>query len=180
MAAAISSIASKLVFRWIPRLMWWVILISCAPLVVLIFTQVWLRYVFHVPMLWVEEIAVTPAFWVYMMGAAYAVYERSHISVDIVGITVHNPKRRLIIKFIASLITLGLAMLFVWWGYQFFVSDLALKMETATLRYPMIYGRCSIFFAAGVLGGLYFWVETIDLARQLFWHKPPLYERKEA
>ncbi len=180
MAAAISSIASKLVFRWIPRLMWWVILISCAPLVVLIFTQVWLRYVFHVPMLWVEEIAVTPAFWVYMMGAAYAVYERSHISVDIVGITVHNPKRRLIIKFIASLITLGLAMLFVWWGYQFFVSDLALKMETATLRYPMIYGRCSIFFAAGVLGGFYFWVETIDLARQLFWHKPPLYERKEA
>jgi len=71
-------------------------------------------------------------------------------------------------------------MLFVYWGYHFFVSDLALKMETATLRYPMIYGRCSIFFAAGILGGFYFWVETIDLARQLFWNKAPLFERKEA
>ena len=160
--------------------MWWVILVSCIPLVVLVFVQVWLRYVFHVPMLWVEEIAVTPAFWFYMMGAAYAVYERSHITVDIVRVMVRSPKRRLIIRFISALITLGLAMLFVYWGYHFFVWDLQMNMETATLRYPMIYGRCSIFFAAGILGGFYFWVETIDLARQLFWNKAPLYERKEA
>jgi TRAP-type C4-dicarboxylate transport system permease small subunit len=157
-----------------------VILVSVIPLVVLVFIQVWLRYVFHVPMLWVEEIAITPAFWVYMMGAAYAAYERSHIRVDLVEIAIHRPKRRLTIRFISSLITLGLAMLFVWWGYHFFVWDLQMNMETATLRYPMIYGRMSIFFAAGILGGLYFWVETIDLARQLFWKKAPLLERKEA
>jgi len=179
MTATISSLANKLAFRWLPSLMFWVILVSCIPLVALVFIQVWLRYVFHVPMLWVEEIAVTPAFWFYMTGAAYAVYERSHIRVDIVEIAIHSPKRRLIIRFISSLITLGLAMLFVWWGYHFFVWDLQMKMETATLRYPMIYGRMSIFFGAGILGGLYFWVETIDLARQLFWKKAPLYERKE-
>lgn len=171
--------AAKLTFQWIPSFMWWVILVACLPLVALVFIQVWLRYVFHVPMLWVEEIAVTPAFWLYMMGAAYAVYERSHIRVDIVEIAVHNPRRRLSIRFISSLITLGLAMLLVWWGYQFFVWDLKMNMETATLRYPMIYGRCSIFFAAGILGGFYFWVETIDLARQLFWGKAPLVEGKE-
>jgi len=159
--------------------MWWAILVSCIPLVLLVFIQVWLRYVFHVPMLWVEEVAITPAFWVYMMGAAYAVYERTHIRVDIVEIAIHRPKRRLLVRLIASLITLGLAMLFVYWGYHFFVFDLQMNMETATLRYPMIYGRCSIFFAAGILGGFYFWVETIDLARQLFWNKAPLFERKE-
>ena len=180
MAAAISSLASKLTFRWLPSLRWWAILVSCIPLVVLVFVQVWLRYVFHVPMLWVEEIAVTPAFWFYMMGAAYAVYERSHIRVDIVEIAIRNPRRRLIIRFISALITLGLAMLFVWWGYKFFIWDLQMNMETATLRYPMIYGRSSIFFGAGILGGFYFWVETIDLARQLFWNKAPLYQRKEA
>jgi len=84
--------------------MWWVILISCIPLVVLIFAQVWMRYIFHVPMLWVEEIAITPAFWVYMMGAAYAVYERSHIRVDLVEIAIRNPRRRLLIRFISALI----------------------------------------------------------------------------
>ena len=160
--------------------MWWVILVACLPLVALVFIQVWLRYVFHVPMLWVEEIAVTPAFWLYMMGAAYAVYERSHIRVDIVEIAVHNPRRRLSIRFISSLITLGLAMLLVWWGYQFFVWDLKMNMETATLRYPLVYARSSIFFAVGILGGFYFWIETIDLARQLFWGKISLLERKEA
>lgn len=158
--------------------MWWVILVSVIPLVVLVFIQVWMRYVFHVPMLWVEEIAVTPAFWLYMMGAAYAVYERSHITVDIVEIAVHSPRRRLIIRFISALITLGLAMLLVWWGYQFFVWDLKMNMETATLRYPLIYARSSIFFAVGILGGFYFWVQIIDLARQLFWGKVPLFERK--
>ena len=171
--------AAKLTFQWIPSFMWWVILVACLPLVALVFIQVWLRYVFHVPMLWVEEIAVTPAFWLYMMGAAYAVYERSHIRVDIVEIAVHNPRRRLSIRFISSLITLGLAMLLVWWGYQFFVWDLKMNMETATLRYPLVYARSSIFFAVGILGGFYFWVETIDLARQLFWGKAPLVEGKE-
>jgi len=157
----------------------YVLLASCVPLVLLIFAQVWMRYIFNFPLLWVEEIAVVPGFWLYMMGAAYAVYERTHIKVDIVEITVHSPKRRLLIRFISALITLGLAMLFVRWGYQFFVWDLKMNPETYTLRFPIIYARCSIFFAAGILGGFYFWVETVDLARQLFWNKAPLFERKE-
>jgi len=175
----IRTFAGKLTFQWIPSLMWWVILASCIPLVFLVFAQVWLRYVFQLPLLWVEEVAIVPAFWLYMMGAAYAVYERSHIRVDIVEVMVHSPKRRLIIRFISALITLGLAMLFVQWGYLFFVSDLKMNPQTATLRYPIIYARSSFFLAAGILGGFYFWIETVDLARQLFWGKVPLFKRKE-
>jgi len=93
-----------------PLVMWCILLIACIPLVLLIFSQVWLRYVFHLPLLWVEEVAIVPAFWLYMMGAAYAAFERSHIKVDIIDITVKGPRRRLIIKFITSLITLGLAI----------------------------------------------------------------------
>jgi len=159
--------------------MWYAMLIACIPLVLLIFSQVWLRYVFHLPLLWVEEVAIVPAFWMYMMGAAYATFERSHIKVDIVGITVHSPKRRLIIRFISALITLGLAMLFLQWGYQFFVWDLKMNPQTSSLRFPIVYARCSFFFAAGILGGFYFWIETVDLARQLFWGKVPLFTRKE-
>jgi len=177
--SARSSLANNLVFRWIPAFMWYAMLIACIPLVLLIFSQVWLRYVFHLPLLWVEEVAIVPAFWMYMMGAAYATFERSHIKVDIVGITVHSPKRRLIIRFISALITLGLAMLFLQWGYQFFVWDLKMNPQTSSLRFPIVYARCSFFFAAGILGGFYFWIETVDLARQLFWGKVPLFTRKE-
>jgi len=171
---------ADLFFQWLPSAMWYLLLITCVPLVLLIFSQVWMRYVFHLPLLWVEEVAIVPAFWMYMTGAAYAAFERSHIKVDIVDIAIKSPRRRLIIKFIASLITLGLAMLFVWWGYNFFTWDLVYNPQTYTLRFPIIYARCSIFFGAGILGGIYFWIETIDLARQLFWGKVPLFERKEA
>lgn len=158
--------------------MWYLLLASSIPLVILIFAQVWLRYIFHLPLLWVEEVATVPAFWMYMTGAAYAAYERSHIKVDLVDIAIKRPRRRLIVKFIASVITLGLAMLFVWWGYDFFIWDLEMKPESMSLRFPLVYARSSFFFAGGILGGIYFWVETIDLARQLFWKKPPLVERK--
>lgn len=173
------SLANKLVFRWVPSFMWYVLIAVCIPLVLLIFFQVWARYIFHLPLLWVEEVAIVPAFWLYMMGAAYATYERTHITVDLVEITIHRPKRKLLVRFIASVITLGLAMLFLWWGYNFFIWDLQMKPQTMTLRFPMIYGRSSFFLAAGILGGFYFWVEAIDLARQLFWGKVPLMKKKE-
>ena len=159
--------------------MWWVLVVSSIFLVILIFSQVWLRYVFHLPLLWVEEVAVVPAFWLYMMGAAYGTYERSHIKVDILDITIKSPRRRLLIRLITSVITLGFAMLFVQWGCQFFSQDLEMNPQTMTLRFPIVYARSSFFFAAGILGGFYFWIETIDLARQLFWGKAPLFERKE-
>jgi len=157
----------------------YLLMASSIPLVVLIFAQVWLRYIFHLPLLWVEEVAIVPAFWMYMTGAAYAAYNRSHIKVDLVEITVKSPRRRVLIRFLVSLITLGFAMLFVQWGYHFFAWDLVHKPETATLRFPMAYGRSAFFFAAGILGGFYFLIESIDLARQLFWKKASLYERKE-
>lgn len=159
--------------------MWYFLLVSALFLVVLIFSQVWMRYVFHLSLLWVEEVAVVPAFWLYMVGAAYASYERSHIKVDIMDIAVKSPRRRLIIRLIVSLITLGFAMLFIQWGYEFFTWDLEHNVQSYTLRFPIVYARCSIFFGAGILGGIYFWIETIDLARQLLWGKVPLFEKKK-
>lgn len=159
--------------------MWYLLLVSAIPLVILIFAQVWLRYVFHLPLLWVEEVAITPAFWMYMTGAAYAAYNRTHIKVDLIDIVTKSPKRRLWVRFLVSLITLSFALLFLWWAWGFFLWDLQIKAETATLRYPLVYGRSSFLFSAGILGGIYWVVETIDLARQLFWGKAPLYQKKE-
>jgi len=150
------------------------IVASAVPLILLIFAQVWLRYVFQLPLLWVEEVAITPAFWMYMTGAAYAAYDKSHIKVGVLDIAVKDPRRLLTWRFIASVVTLGFATLFLIWGFNFFMQDLAFGPQTATLRYPLIYARSSFFLSAGILGGLYFLVDTIDLARQLFWHKAPL------
>ena len=174
---SVSAFISRFLFGWLPSFMRVVMVVAAVPLILLIFAQVWLRYVFQLPLLWVEEVAITPAFWMYMTGAAYAAYDKSHIRVGVVDIAIKNDRRRLQVRFIASVITLGLAMLFLVWGFNFFVEDLIAGPQTATLRYPLIYARSSFFLSAGILGGLYFIADTVDVARQLFWHKAPL--RKE-
>jgi len=156
-----------------------VMIVAAVPLILLIFAQVWLRYVFQLPLLWVEEVAITPAFWMYMTGAAYAAYDKSHIRVGVIDIAVKDETRRLTWRFIASVIAFGFAVLFLVWGFNFFMEDLAFGPQTATLRYPLIYARSSFFLSAGILGGVYFLLDMVDLARQRFWHKPPLNEGGE-
>ena len=169
-----STFLDRVLFRWLPSLMRVLMVVAAVPLILLVFAQVWLRYVFQLPLLWVEEVAITPGFWMYITGAAYAAYDKTHIRIGVLELAVKNARRLLTAKFIASAITLCLAMLFMVWGFNFFVQDLQSGPQTATLRYPLIYARSSFFLSAGILGGLYFLVDTIDLARQVFWHKAPL------
>ncbi len=169
-----ASFLSSLLFHRLPSFMRILMVIAAVPLVLLIFAQVWLRYVFQLPLLWVEEVAITPAFWMYMTGAAYAAYDRSHIRVGVMELAVKDERQRVKWRFVASVITLGLAALFLTWGFNFFLEDLIVGPKTATLRYPLIYARSSFFLSAGILGGVYFLTDTVDLARQLFWHKAPL------
>ena len=174
-----SSFLNGLLFHWLPRFMRVLMVVAAVPLILLIFAQVWLRYVFQLPLLWVEEVAITPAFWVYMTGAAYAAYDKSHIRIGILDIAIKSARRRLTWKFVASAITLGLATLFLVWGFNFFMEDLQAGPQTATLRYPLIYARSSFFLSAGILGFVYFLVDTVDVTRQLFWHKEPLKKEGE-
>ena len=168
-----SSFLARLLYRWLPRFMRIVMVVAVVPLILLVFAQVWLRYVFQLPLLWVEEVAITPAFWMYMTGAAYAAYDKSHIRVGVIDFAVKDEKRRLTWRFVASVITLCFAVLFFIWGFNFFMEDLAFGPQTATLRYPLIYARSSFFLSAGILGGIYFLLDAIDLTRQRFWNKEP-------
>ena len=99
---------------------------------------------------------------------------RITVRVGVIDIAVKDENKRLTWRFIASVITFGFAVLFLVWGFNFFMEDLAFGPQTATLRYPLIYARSSFFLSAGILGGVYFLLDMVDLARQRFWHKPPL------
>lgn len=144
----------------------------------LLFAQVWLRYIFNLPLLWVEEVALVPAFWLYMMGAAYGSYERSHIKMDIVQVFIKNLRMRLIMRFVAALIAFALAGLFTHWGYDLFVWDLETCPRTNTLLMPFLYAHSSMFIC-GILMCIYFLIEAIDFARQAFQKKAPIFEKKE-
>ena len=85
----------EFIFDWFPKLMKVVLVLCLAGLTALMFSEVWLRYILHLPLLWAEEVVVIPAFWLYMLGASYGSYDRSHIKVEIIDVLVKSENRRL-------------------------------------------------------------------------------------
>ena len=165
-------------FQWLPRVIGFVLIASGVTLVLLLFSQVWLRYIFHLPLLWVEEVALIPAFWLYMLGAAYGAYERSHIKVELAHLLTKRPRRRLIIHFIAPSLDLPSLCFLSAGGYSLFIWDLKFNPQSYTLRLPFLYAHSSMFFG-GILVAFYFLIETVDLARQIFRGKAPLFQKTE-
>lgn len=62
-----------------PFMRWSLIFMS-----VLAFVQVLTRYVFHVPAVWVEEIARYLMVWMVFIGMAYAIPKNAHFMVEII------------------------------------------------------------------------------------------------
>jgi len=164
-------------FNWFPRFIKFVVVICALILVALVFAEVWLRYILQLPLLWVEEITVIPAFWLYLLGAAYGAYERTQIKVDVLDLIVKNPRRRLLVSIISAAITVAIACMFVSWGYGAFVWDLGMDQRSYTLLLPMIWARSSIFFGSLIMA-FYFIAELVDLIRQ-YRGKPQLFQPQD-
>ena len=170
----LTELAKSFIFNWFPRSIKAIIVICALVLVALVFAEVWLRYILKLPLLWVEEITVIPAFWLYLLGAAYGAYERTQIKVDVLDLIVKDPRRRMKASIITAAITVALACMFVAWGFGSFVWDLGMDQRSYTLLLPMIWARSSIFFGALIMA-FYFVIELVDLIRQ-YQGKPMLYQ----
>ena len=68
------------------------IIIAGCVVIVLIFVEVMLRYVFGSPLFGVEEMVTLIAMWLYFLGAAYGAYERSHIKAELVHLWFKTPR----------------------------------------------------------------------------------------
>jgi TRAP-type C4-dicarboxylate transport system permease small subunit len=68
------------------------IIIAGCVVVVLIFIEVMLRYVFGSPLFGVEELVTLIAMWLYFLGASYGAYERSHIKAELVHLWFKTPR----------------------------------------------------------------------------------------
>lgn len=171
------SLATRFTFDWFPTVLKVVIVTCAVSLSGLVFAQVWLRYVIKAPLLWVEEIAVFPAFWLYLLGAAYGAYTRTHIKVDLMDLMIKDEQRRKAMAIVTAAVTVIVGAMFVAWGFWAFVWDLGMDQRSYTLLLPMIWARSSIFFG-GLIIEFYFIVELIDLIRQ-YRGRPPLLVLRE-
>lgn len=140
-------------------------------IVILILTQVALRYFFRMPLMGVEELACLCGFWLYFTGAANGARERNHIKADLMNVFIKNERTLNMGKAFCSLITLVLAGIFIQWTANYFFWSLAKPELSPALSIPMVYAQVSLL-ANAILMFFYFLVELLDYARQAMGYSP--------
>lgn len=120
------------------------ILVATSIFVVLIMcTAVLLRYVFKADLFGIEEIVVIAAFWLYLVGSAYGVYERSHVKADIIPQFL-RPRPRMILNLIVQFTIAVLCVVFTVWAVDMVRHSLTWMPRTTGLRIPIVVSQSSI------------------------------------
>lgn len=108
--------------------------------VVVIFSQVVMRYVFNSSLSWSEEIARYGFIWLIYIGVSYGVKKRKHLRVDAITM-LFEEKGTAVIKMIANILFLIFALVIAYYGL-----DIVTKItrESAALQIPMEYVYASL------------------------------------
>lgn len=132
-----------------------------------IVTMVIFRYFLQIPFMWWEELVLYTVFWFYLLGAAYATYDRSHIKGGIVQLFTKNRPRVLAsFQVGVTLVCLGLSGLLTVWGYTNFTWQLEANSRSTQLFLPLAYANLSLPVGFALMA-VYFFTEFIDSVRDL-------------
>ena len=114
------------------------------------FFVVILRYIFHADLFAYEEWLMVFSFWMIFLASAVATHDNSHITADILGFLLKNPKtiwmRDLLVKSIELFILLYLTYL----GYVMITEDIAaypMWQMSIALKIPFLVPRLGIAFS---------------------------------
>jgi len=98
-----------------------------------------------------EEILIIFAFWLYMLGAAYGSYEKSHITADILVVSMPEGMAKSLVMILRNLLTLVLGVLFMMWALQLFEWTIEMQQKTPVWRIPMTVSQSSLLFGLGII-----------------------------
>ncbi len=135
------------------------------------FLQVVARYVFEISISGLDELTGHTAVWLYLMGAAYGTFERSHIKAEMMHLVIKNPRILCGIRAISTAIAVIVASYMMAWSFGYIKWSLMKHEITPTLQIPTVIFQMSILVGA-ILMVIYFIVEFIDLVRQFLGMQP--------
>lgn len=126
-------------------------LIASASLVTLITFAAVITRALNINFLGYEEILIICAFWLYMIGAAYGSFEKSHITADIIVVMMPDNYAKAIISILRNLLTLVLGVIFLLWAFQLFQWTVELQQKTPVWRIPVTVAQSSLLFGLVVI-----------------------------
>lgn len=105
-------------------------------MVVVIFIQVFMRYVMQSSLSWSEELARYCFIWLIYIGISYGVKKQRHISVDAI-LLLFKERGKIIFSIIANLLFLVFAIFVVIYGYDISSKLLAWGQKSPANQIPM-------------------------------------------
>lgn len=154
---------SKILHFWnlLGKLHGFLVVCLLVTVMLLVFVQVVLRYVFNAPLMGIEDYLLFPIAWLYLLGAAYASYHRAHIDCGIIMLYIKRPTTYKVLKFARSVISFAVCawlLKWSWWYYQYLMR----VDKVSSLGYiKMVYVESAAFY--GILFmTIYTFVELFD------------------
>jgi TRAP-type C4-dicarboxylate transport system permease small subunit len=107
------------------------------------------------------------AMWLYMIGAAMAAYDRSHLKTEILPLLIKDPQKLHLIEALATFIALVMAGYMTYWSSDLVYWGLKHRQETPIFGIPWVVAQSSLFLAA-ILISIYFLHQLVDNIRSIF------------
>lgn len=120
-----------------------IVLMSIIPVMVVI--QVLLRYVFHAPLMGIEEIMLFPTIWLYMLGGAMASQKRNHISCGILTLYIKKDLSLQIFNVIKCIVSFAVSVWLTYWAFWYFMYSFTTWKHSDLVGIPMFFGESAIF-----------------------------------
>lgn len=127
-------------------------------LTVIICAAAFFRYILEGDLTGYEEWVKIFAFWLYFSAAAIGAYNRTHVSADLVQAYVPDGRLKDFLVVLKDLITVGVCLLFTWYGYEFFMFGFMGPLGTGVAipktnvwRISLWIGYLSVFLGLGFM-----------------------------
>lgn len=121
---------------------------------------IFFRAVLNAPLFGLEELILMAVMWFYMLGAALASRERSHLSADFIRVISKSQVVWRVAAIISTSISLFIAVMFMTWSFDLMLWGLEKGQKTPVFSIPWVVSQSSLFVASILM--------TIYLVRDLY------------
>lgn len=128
--------------------------VALCGLAVVVFLQVFYRYVLQKPLSWSEELVLVIFVWCTFLGAAIAVRKKSHFALDIFSKT-FSPQVTIVVSVLSDLIIATIASILIFHGTK-------MVLFTWHQYYPVLGFSVAYCYLAFPISGLLILVYTIS------------------
>jgi len=125
------------------------------------FIQVLLRYVFHHPLMGIEELLLFPAIWLYFLGNANASLEKSQLKAPVINVFIKSSRALKGFKIMMGVTSFVIVVWLNYWAYKYLLYSMRMPKLSSSLYIPLIYAECFVFVGF-LLMSIYTFVEIID------------------